>query len=166
MPRMAERIMRRVQHAFGFGRSSTAPDDSGPVQVVQVKINDLQTVDGLPVVHSFGFSSSAPEGSSVVRVSVAGDGSGGVIIAMVNQDARPRGLMVGQSVQYDASGSQVLCANDGTILAFAPGETLRKLVTDVFVELFNAHTHPGNGQPPTQKMTPVHLTGGLRGGGP
>lgn len=166
MPSMPERIMRRVQQVLGLGRSSTDPDDSGPVQIVQVQINDLQTIDGMPVVHSFGFSSSAPRGSSIVRLSVAGDGSGGLIIAMLDQDSRPRGLTPGQSQQYDAHGSKVLLPNDGTIRISAPGEALRRLVTDVFQDLFNNHTHPGNGQPPTQKITAAHLTGGLRGGGP
>ncbi|WP_424140250.1 phage baseplate assembly protein domain-containing protein [Roseomonas chloroacetimidivorans] len=163
---MSEHLRRRVQHTAGSGWLSTAPDDGGKVQQAQVKINDLQTIDRVPVVHHFGFSSAAPINSMVVRLSMAGDTSNGVIVGTLHQSSRPTGLSPGQSLQYDLFGSRVFCANDGTIHISAPGEALRKLVTEVFMELFNQHTHPANGSPPTQKMTTAHLTGGLRAGGP
>lgn len=166
MASIPERLMRRVQHALGLGWISTTPDDSGPVQTAQIQVNDLQTIDAVPVVYPFGFSAVPPIGSVTVRLSFAGDTSAPVVVAALHQDSRPRDLLPGQSVLYDQHGSRFLLGNDGTLQAFAPGETLRKLVTEVFVELFNAHTHPGNGQPPTQKMTAAHITGGLRGGGP
>ncbi|MFC0407911.1 phage baseplate assembly protein domain-containing protein [Roseomonas elaeocarpi] len=159
-------VMTRLRQALGLGWLSTPPDDSDVVQTAQVKINDLQTVDRVPVVHHFGFSSCAPVNSVTVRLSMGGDTSTSVVLAAVHQASRPRGLKPGQSLLYDIVGSRVFLPGDGTIQVSASGETLRKLVTEVFLELFNSHTHPGNGSPPAQKMTAAHLTGALRGGGP
>ncbi|WP_424139357.1 phage baseplate assembly protein V [Roseomonas chloroacetimidivorans] len=45
----------------------------------------------------------------------------------------------------------------------AMGASFRRLVIDTFQALFDTHSHPGNGQPPTQKMQASHFTTNLTG---
>ena len=105
--------MRRLQHALGFGVTSTAPDDSGAVQTVQVQRNDLQTVDKVPVVFPWGFFSVAPRGATPVHVSAAGDLANGVVLAKSHPASRPRGQAVGTAGLYDLAGTLLRLTNDG-----------------------------------------------------
>lgn len=43
------------------------------------------------------------------------------------------------------------------------GGAAQKLVTEAMVAFFNTHTHPGNGQPPSQTMGAAQLTGAVKG---
>lgn len=47
--------------------------------------------------------------------------------------------------------------NETTVTIVGSGSALA-LVTAAFQTLFNTHTHPANGQPPTQQMTSAQLT--------
>lgn len=78
----------------------------------------------------------------------------------------------GATIKLDKEGSVIInAAKDVTItasgnLAFqataavikAASGTVHKLVTDAMQALFNTHTHPNNGQPPTQQMSSAQLT--------
>ena len=54
-----------------------------------------------------------------------------------------------KTVTLTLTGSGVVIKGSGSALA---------LVTQAFETLFNTHTHPGNGDPPTQQMTSAQLT--------
>ena len=165
-----DRLWNRMKHVVGFARTTTAADESGNTSKVQIRVNDLQVIDGYQVVGQFGFQSSIPVGTDVVRMSVSGDLTNGVIVGTSHIESRMKGLPSGGSRHYDLGGRQVLLANDGLIQLFAPGEVLHKLVTEVFMQLFNSHTHggvlPGGAQTakPTQQMTAAHLTSATRAG--
>lgn len=165
MTTLQNRLLRRVQHAFHLCWTTTAADESGPVGKVQMVPDDVRTFEDVPLVQHFGFASSLPIGSQVVRMSALGDTSKGWGVASVHGTSRPTGLTSGQTVVYDLAGSRVFLPNDGTIRLSAPDETLHQLVTDVFVQLFNTHTH-NHGPVPDQKMSATHLTGATRAGGP
>ena len=119
MASMVERVMRRVQQALGLGETSTAPNDSGPVQTVQVRLDSLRTVDGVPVVQQFGLTSCLPIASQVVRLTAQGDSTSGVIIGSVHHASRPRGLKPGQAMVHDQIGSNIMLTNGNTIVATA-----------------------------------------------
>ena len=78
----------------------------------------------------------------------------------------------GLVISGDASGDLTITvpSTAQTVSIGALGETLHKLVTDVFVSLFNGHTHPGvqsggsSTGAPNQTMTSVHLTTVLTAG--
>ncbi len=108
-----ESVMRRVQHAMGFGRTSTAPDDTGSVQTVQIKPNDLQTIDAVPVVFPFGFSSVAPPGAVPVHLSAEGDRTKAAILAHHDPTSRPRNTPQGGTVLYDTAGTKLILTADG-----------------------------------------------------
>lgn len=119
MASFGERVMRRVQHALGFGETSTRPDDTGPVQTVQVRLDSLRTIDAVPIVQQFGFSSCLPIASQVVRLTAQGDSTQGVVVGSVHQASRPRGLTPGQAILHDQIGSNILLTNGNTIVATA-----------------------------------------------
>lgn len=54
-----------------------------------------------------------------------------------------------KAVSLTVNGTNVTIQGSGTALA---------LVTQAFEALFNGHTHPSNGAPPTQQMTSAQLT--------
>ncbi len=65
-------------------------------------------------------------------------------------------------------GGTTLLIQDGTAkvtagsIQLGDGGTLQELVTAAFMTLFNEHTHPANGAPPTQQMTNAQLTSVLK----
>lgn len=108
-----ESVMRRVQHAMGFGRTSTAPNDGGTVQTVQIKPNDLQTIDAVPVAFPFGFSSVAPIGAVPVHLSAEGDRAKAAILAHHHPASRPKNTPLGGSIVYDVAGTSLRLTADG-----------------------------------------------------
>jgi phage gp45-like len=96
------RAFRRIQHALGFGTTTTVPDDSGTVQTVQIQVNQLTLRDSVPVVHLFGFSSVAPIGTDVVTISAQGDPTMVAVIGQNNQALRPKNIASGGTQIYDA----------------------------------------------------------------
>ncbi len=153
----------RVELIVGAGRL-TLVDDTGPVQTGQVQLSAVETRDKMPLIQHFGFQSSPPAGSDVVHLSIAGDRGRSVVIASNHQPSRPKGLARGGVRVFDQGGVQVLIGNDGTIQINAPGETLHHLLTDLAAQIFNEHTHPSVGAPPTQQMTAAHWTTATRAG--
>ena len=158
------------QHlAMGIGKLQLV-DDTGTIQTAQVQLSASETRDATPVMQNFGFQSSAPADSDVIFASLDAQRGKVAVIGTNHQASRMKGLARGGARQHDQGGRQVLINNDGLIQLFAPGEVLHKLVTDVFVALFNSHTHPGiqpgagNTGVPTQQMSAAHLTTATRAG--
>ena len=102
------------------------------------------------------------------------------------------GCPVGEFWLVHKSGSQIKFHNDGSVevnantdlkvtatgtvsiyatairLGAAAGDTLKKLITDAFVTLFNTHTHSGcggasNSGVPNQTITSAHQTSIVQG---
>lgn len=115
-----ERLWRRVQLFVSRGRV-TVSNDSGPVQILQVRLGALETRDGTPRLGEFGHASRPPAGSDVVLLFVAGDRSNGVAIASGHQSSRPRDLQEGESTLYDLWGKSVYLTKDRGIVVEAQG---------------------------------------------
>ena len=151
------------QMTLGIGKVKLV-DDTGTVQVAQLQLSASETRDATPMVKHFGFDSSAPPGSDVIFGALGGQRTKVFGIGTNHQPSRLKNLPSGGSRQYDQGGRQVLLDNSGLIQLFAPGEVLHRLVTEVFMSLFNEHTHggiePGGGSTtaPNQQMTAAHLT--------
>lgn len=110
---LLDRAARRILNLIGRARINLI-DDTGPVQMAQVTVNDLETIDKVPVVQAFGFGSNPPNGSDVALVFVGGDRSNGVVVATNSQKYRVRNLAPGESVIYTQDGKQIyLTANGG-----------------------------------------------------
>ncbi|KHJ62340.1 phage baseplate assembly protein V [Burkholderia glumae] len=113
-------IFDRIRNLFGRGRI-TLVDDSGPVQIVQLRMNGLEVPAGRFRVPEFGFSSNPPIGSDAVAGHVAGDRSAGVVVGTNHQQSRPRGLSPGESILYSQDGKSVYLKN-GAIVVEAKGQ--------------------------------------------
>lgn len=113
-------IFDRIRNLFGRGRI-TLVDDSGPVQIVQLRMNGLEVPAGRFRVPEFGFSSNPPIGSDAVAAHVAGDRSAGVVVGTNHQQSRPRGLSPGESILYSQDGKSVYL-KDGAIVLEAKGQ--------------------------------------------
>ena len=115
------RLERRVLTSLGRGRVTTA-NDSGPVQMLQVQINELETIDNVPRLAEFGFTSMPPDGSDVGISFIAGDRGNGAVVSTGHQDSRPRGLKAGESMLYSQDGKQVYLTAGGGIVVDANGQ--------------------------------------------
>lgn len=193
--RAIERLSRRLQHMVRVG-IVTGSDDAGPAQVLQLKFSDLEQRDHTRVINLHGFTSRPMANTNAVVLFLTGDRSQGLVLGTNHQNQRMRDLKEGEVAVYDDKKRRMYFTRDGVVLDGAvddinvktdtnvvvtvkqeihllgDGETLRRLVTDVFQGLFNNHTHggiePGGGTTgvPTSPLTDAHLTGATRAGGP
>ncbi|WP_017918039.1 phage baseplate assembly protein V [Burkholderia gladioli] len=113
-------ILDRIRNLFGRGRV-TLVDDSGPVQIVQLRMNGLEVPAGRFRVPEFGFSSNPPVGSDALALHVAGDRSAGAVVGTNHQESRPRGLAPGESMLYSQDG-KCIYLKGGVIVVEAKGQ--------------------------------------------
>ncbi len=109
------RLATRVLLAIGRGRV-TASNDAGVVQLVQVQLSPLETIDNMPRVAEFGFTSHVPNGTDAVALFIGGDRSKGVIVATNHQSSRPTNLAVGEAMLYSLIGQQVYLSASGIVV--------------------------------------------------
>lgn len=112
MNEMIERLWRRLVAVVGPGRVA-ASDDSGPVQVLQVRHDEWAVQDDVPRLVEYGMASNPPPGTDVLVVRIAGSATDAAVIATGNQAARPRGLAVGEVMLYDNLGRRVYLSAGG-----------------------------------------------------
>lgn len=142
---LLDRAARRILNLIGRARINLI-DDTGPVQMAQVTVNDLETIDKVPVVQAFGFASNPPKGSDVALVFVGGDRSNGVVVATNSQKYRARNLAPGESVIYTQDGKQIYLTASGGIKIAANGQP---------VEIDNATTVTINASNSVVMNTPL-----------
>jgi len=94
-------------------------DDSGVMQRLQVRLNALQTIDGVPYMSHFGFSGRAPVGSDALVAFVGGDRGNGVVLGTNHPDSRPRNLNQGEAAVYNEVGIRIYLSNGGLVIEAA-----------------------------------------------
>jgi phage baseplate assembly protein V len=112
MNEAAAKLWRRMQLVVGRGRITTTKD-SGPVQMAQVQIGQLETRDNTPRVAEYGFTSHPLPGCHGVMIFVGGDRSNGVIVATNDQNARLKDLKPGEVAIYDDQGQSIWLKRTG-----------------------------------------------------
>lgn len=121
MQREVEQLFRRVQMLATRTRV-TLVDDSGPVQMVQVRASALELADKRVRVQEYGFTSNPPSDSDAVLLSISGDRSGAVIVGTNHQASRPRNLKPGESKLYCLDGKFIYLTAGGGIVVDAAGQ--------------------------------------------
>ena len=112
---LLQRLGRRLQMLVGLGRV-TLVDDTGTVQMLQLKLGALELRDRTPRLAEYGFASNPPAGSDAALLFVGGDRSNGVVIATGNQTYRLKGLANGDAAIYDSRGQSVWLTASGIVV--------------------------------------------------
>ncbi|GAB7525317.1 phage baseplate assembly protein domain-containing protein [Paraburkholderia sp. 2C] len=117
------RIARFLSVVVGRGRITTT-NDGGNVQMVQGLINGLETVDNLPRLAEFGFSSVLPTDGSpdFVMVNLGSGRNNAAVIATGHQQSRPKNLKPGEVMVYSQDGKSVYLTASGGIVVEAKGQ--------------------------------------------
>lgn len=121
--RQVERLTARVNNMFAISRSTQNPDDTGPIQTVQMRLSALELHDAVMRVQDYGLASVPPVGTDIMTLFMSGDRGRGIAFAAGNQTARPRGMGNGDTCLYDSRGHRVQL-QEGNILVDANGSTV------------------------------------------
>jgi phage baseplate assembly protein V len=123
LERMVGRLQRRMGAPFALTQSTLAPNDTGVVQTVQLRLDPLSLRDGVPVLYDYGFTGCPPIGANFHVAYIDGDRSKAVAIASGHQTYRLTGLAPGDSAQYDSRGAYVWFTPNGIVIN-AAGQNL------------------------------------------
>ncbi len=113
----------RLRRVVGRGRGITQ-DDTGPVQLVQLRCSNLETFDDVPRVTEYGFQSNPPDGWDGVAIFFGGDRSSGVVIATNHQQYRITKLAKGECALSDNQGQIVYLRQSGILIQDKGGSTV------------------------------------------
>lgn len=132
-----ERVARRVLLSLARALVTTV-NDSGGVQMMQVKLNALETRDNTPRVAEFGMTSNPPVNSDAFVVFLGGDRSNGVVLGTVHQPSRPKNLASGETMIYSQDGKYIYLTASGGIVVEAKNQAVT--VNDATTVTINAAT--------------------------
>lgn len=118
-----ERVARRVLLLLARALVTTV-NDSGGVQMMQVKMNALETRDNTPRPAEFGLTSNPPVNSDAFVVFLGGDRSNGVVLGTVHQPSRPKGLAPGETMLYSQDGKRIYLTASGGIVVDAKNQAV------------------------------------------
>lgn len=118
---LTARMARFLTVVTGLGRV-TQQNDSGGAQLLQVQVNDRETIDGLPRIGEFGLASVPPVGSDIAMVNLGGGRNNAVVVGTNHQQSRPRNLQPGETMLYSQDGKYVYLTASGGISVFANGQ--------------------------------------------
>ncbi|QHC36465.1 phage baseplate assembly protein [Komagataeibacter xylinus] len=105
-----------LSRLFGIGRTSSAPNDSGNVQLVQVGLNEYETLDGRQVIIAYGLISCPPVGADVVLTCTGGKRTDSIVTGHNHQAYRYKGAKPGESgIANMVNGSLILCRENGDV---------------------------------------------------
>jgi phage gp45-like len=107
-----EYLGRRVMLLVRAARVNIV-NDSGNIQLIQMKGGEFEIRDNMPRMAEYGFSSSPPPDSDVIAIFVGGDRSNGIVIATNHQPTRFKNLQTGEAVVYNNTGQFVYLTKDG-----------------------------------------------------
>ena len=106
------RLSQRVMSALARATISLV-DDNGKVQLLQLQVSALQSIDRVPRFAEYGMTSNPPANSEAIVVFVGGDRSNGVVIATGNAQYRVTGLATGEVCVHDDTGQKVYLSQSG-----------------------------------------------------
>jgi phage gp45-like len=108
---MMNELYWRLQRLLGRGRGRVTSDD-GPIQMVQVELNALETRDDIPNVQQFGFASYPPDGFLAIVSFLGGDRTSGAVVATSHQKYRFK-LKPGEVAISDDKGQSIYLSAQG-----------------------------------------------------
>ena len=109
-----ERALHRIRLMIGRGRVTTG-NDSGPVQLLQVRLGELEVHDNTPRLAEYGFNSFPHPGCDALLIFNNGNRSEGVIVATGDQRYRLH-LVEGEVAIHDDLGQKVHLTRNGIVI--------------------------------------------------
>lgn len=113
--KMLRPISRRIRLMVGRA-VITALDDSGGMQVAQVRLLSGEVREGVEILMQYGHSSMAPGKPEGVYFALGGDRDHGVMINVGTRSVRFKGLRPGESVLHDDQGQKVHLTREGIVI--------------------------------------------------
>ena len=120
---MIESLYWTIKHMFGRGRG-VVQSDSGPVQLVQLQLSEIETKDRIPRIAEYGFASNPPDGFTGVALFFGGDRTSAVVIATQHQQFRFHNLAKGECALSDNQGQSVYLSATGIKITDKAGSTI------------------------------------------
>lgn len=135
-------------------------DDTTKMQILQISVLKGEVKDNVERVQNYGFTSHPLKDAEAVALFINGNKDHGLVIAVDDTRYRFKNLPEGGVVVYDYDGNYIKLTKDNGIEIEAPNKdinikasgeinigntSLKKLVTEELVSLFNDHIHSGVG---------------------
>ena len=153
MTRFVAPIRRRLSLVVGRGILS-ALDETKALQVLKVITGPDEALDSIEHIQNYGFTSVPEAGGEVVLVCVGGNRGQAIAIAADDSRARKKDLAPGDVAVYRKGGDYILLNADGIkihssgkvvvdagTVELSNAGTLKALMTEDLVGIFNAHVH-------------------------
>lgn len=176
--KVTDPMKRRISLMVGRAVLSAAADDSKTLQILQVDALSDETLSDLERFQNYGFTSVPLEGAEAVVVFPQGNRDHGLVIAVDDRRYRLKGMLPGDVAMYSKTPGRFIkireidgkltIETDGEMHLHAPKIELGLLAAEAiikgetFQELFNAHTHIGNGgyktSPPVEPLIGLELS--------
>ena len=118
-----ELMWRKLLLTIGRARVMLV-DDSKAVQLAQVQLDSSSTLDPVPRLAEYGFTSNPPPGADAVTLSLGGNRADTVIIATGHQSYRLKSLASGEVALYDMFGQVVKLGASGITITAPLGATV------------------------------------------
>lgn len=115
----------------------TAINDTGPIQVVQVKLLDGEVREGVENLHQYGFVSNTPGQREGLYFSVGADRDHGVMVCVGSRTYRLKALRTGEVAIHDDLDQKVHLTREGIVI-YTP---LKCRVDAQDIELHASHSY-------------------------
>jgi len=109
-------LRRLLGTPFAIARTTMAPDDTGPVQTVQVQLDPISKRDAVPLLYAYGMTACPPTGADLHVAFIDGQRSKAIITASAHQSYRLKNLSPGDAALYDSRGAFFWLAGTGPVV--------------------------------------------------
>ena len=133
MDRQLDRLYNRIQNLLQNGGLVYA-DDSGPVQRVQVRLNDGESADGVDHLQPYGLTNVPHEGAEHVTAFLGGNRDLPIVILVGDRRYRLQPLETGDVALYSSGKNYAIMRASGDIEVYGPANTSIKTDGNLSIE--------------------------------
>jgi len=92
-----------------------AVNDASVIQEAQIKVMKGESMERVPRIQDFGFTSNPPAGSEAIVLALGGNRENLVIIATENRNVRMKNLASGETAIYTDDGTYIVLKKAGEV---------------------------------------------------
>ena len=105
----------RFQNLVGTAKI-TATSDDGQLQRAQVRVSNLEMLDNVGHLATYGLASRPMAGADALILSLGGNRTNSLVIGTHDERHRVRNLAEGETAIYKAAGMRITLSNSGIII--------------------------------------------------